>query len=132
MFDKIKKLFRKKVPVNIEDFEAKWPVGTWFKSGNGLVRLSNVYEKDGELLITIEKPVPSGGAFTASERLTTSFIIEKEDDLSPSYLNGWIRVADKESEKLERSYWKTIEKDLQSRTKSMENFYRDFVKIGSK
>ncbi len=118
--------FKKKPEFDIKAFERKWPVGSWYKSGgNQIVRLSNVYVKDGVPMITVEYPV-------AGIANKDYFRIEKDDDLSPSYLNGRIRVEDKEAERLEKSYWKTIEKDLKNKTESAKKTYKNFLDIGGK
>ena len=112
-------------PFDIKAFEEKWPVGSWYKSGgNQIVRLSNVYVKNGNPLITVEYP--------KTNLINDSFTIEKEDDLSPAYLNGRTRVIGKDAEKLEKSYWKTIEKDLQNKTERAKRDYQNFLDFGKK
>lgn len=124
----LKKLFSKETPkpaFDIKKFEERWPVGSWYTSGSKqIVRLSNVYIKDGNPLITIEYPKLSP--------VKNIFSILKEDDLSPSYLNGWSKVPDKEQQKLENSYWKTIENQLQYETEANKRTYGNFVKVGNK
>lgn len=116
-------IFKNKYTFDIKSFEEKCPIGSWYKSGNSqIVRLSNVYIKDNVPKISIEYPVTSG----------LGFKIVGEDDLSPSYLNGRIRMLGTEANKLENSYWKTIEKDLANRTKTSKNNYQKFLDFGKK
>jgi len=56
----------------------------------------------------------------------------KDDDLSPSYLNGWSKVPDAEQTRLEKSYWKTIETQLERETSANKKSYDDFLKLGGK
>jgi len=118
---------KKNINDNRKILEKNYPVGTWYRSVYGITRLSNIYIKNNNLYITIEKPMKVNNSVSG-----VKFFIDKEDDLNPSYLNGWIRVDEKEAEKLECSYWKTIEKDLEKRTEEMNKFYNDFIKEGEK
>lgn len=129
MIRKIKELFGKKSKKNFDTvkwIEEKYPIGSWYKSGDGIIRVSNIYTRSKKTLITVEKPVKT------NNHAEPYFSIEKEDDLNPSFLNGWNRVEDKENKKLEKSYWKTIEKELEARTVKTKKFYDDFIRVGGK
>jgi len=61
MFNFIKNLFKdeqkQKPEFDIAKFESRWPVGSWYTSGSRqVIRLSNVYMRDGNPLITVEYP----------------------------------------------------------------------------
>ncbi len=108
---------------DIKAFEEKWPVGSWYVTGASQVtRLSNIYIKDGKLKITIEYPVMDSN--------TKTFKIFKDDDLSPSFMKGRTKVNDEEAEKLEKSYWKTIEKELKDKTIASKESYNLFIEAG--
>ena len=118
--------FKEKSPAfDIKSFEQKWPVGSWYISGgNQIVRLSNVYVKNKIPLITVEYP--------KHDPIIDGYTIEKEDDLSPAYLNGRTKVVGKDADKLEKSYWKAIEKDLENKSKRAKRDYQNFLDFGSK
>lgn len=116
---------KKEINVDIKSFEEKCPVGSWYKSGsNQIIRLSNIYIKNNNLFITIEYPF--------FNQTKNRFIIEKEDDKSPAFLNGRFKVSAKESEKLETSYWKVIEQDLYNKTQVSKKHYEKFLAVGEK
>lgn len=119
-------IFKKKnTTFDITAFTEKWPVGSWYKSGNNqVIRLSNVYVKAEAPLISVEYPI--------LDPVKNTFRMSGEDDLSPAYLNGRTKVTGPEADKLEKSYWKTIEKDLEKRTKVAKDNYQKFLDFGKK
>ncbi len=124
MIEKLKSLFKKKAPFDVKAFEEKYPVGSWYKSHGEVARLSNVYMGFNIPFISIEVP--------CMDPVTGNFRIEKQDSLPPAYIMGWTRVKDDEAEKLERSYWKALEKELESRTNKKRKLHDDFIKFGTK
>jgi len=123
--ENIKKFFKPEAVITVEQVEELWPVDSWWKSGSlMLARVGNIYYKDGKTWITVEIP-------TRNPK-TNEFFMQKEDDLEPFYLNGWERIKGKEAAKLEKSYWKTHEKELSRMSKRNKNEYNAFVKLGSK
>ena len=123
--ENIKKLFKPDTIVTIEQVEKYCPVDSWWKSGSSmLARVGNIYYKDGQTFISVEIP--------RKNHLTNDFFIQKEDDLDPLYFNGWVRIEGKEAEKLEKSYWKTHEKELSKMSQNNKNEYNAFVKVGNR
>jgi hypothetical protein len=123
--ENILRLFNPEEAVTIEQIEQVCPVDSWWKSGSSmLARVGNIYYKDGKTYISIEIPIRNPK--------TNEFFMQKEDDLEPLYLNGWERIEGKEADKLEKSYWKTHEKELAKMSKDNKNEYNAFVKLGSK
>jgi len=123
--ENIKKLFKHEAPVSIEQVERYCPVDSWWKSGSSmLARVGNIYYKNGETFISVEIPTRNPKTY--------EFSMRKEDDLEPFYFKGWIRIEGKEAENLERSYWKTHEKELSRMSKVNKDEYNDFVKVGKR
>lgn len=112
MIELIKKIFKKKSTFDIKAFEAKYPVGSWYKSHGDVARLSNIYVVFDRPSISVESP--------EIDYVTMNCRIEKQDGLPPAYIMGWVRVKDGEAEKLERSYWKALEKELEANTNKKE------------
>jgi len=127
MFDFLRRIFTTKniIKFNILEFEKENEVGDWYKSGSGMaIRLSNIYTNKGKTYITIE--------FPKKHHTENRFYIQKDDGYPPNYLKGWIKINKQESEKLEKSYWKTIEKELEMKTRENKKEYNDFLKVANK
>ena len=124
-FKKLFNLINPERVMTIEDVEKFCPVDSWWKSGSSkVVRVGNIYYRDGQANISIEKPKRNFPD-------TTIFTMVKDDHLDPTYLNGWVRIDYKEAAKLEKAYWKTHEKELSRMSKRNKNEYNDFIKSGN-
>lgn len=124
MLDFLKNIFKTKTTFDVKAFEEKWPVGSWYKSHGDVARLSNVYIAFNIPMISVETP--------CVDPVTGNYRIEKQDGLPPAYIMGWLRVKDADAEKLEVSYWKALEKELEAKTNKKRRLYDDFVKFGTK
>ncbi len=123
MFKWIEKLLRKDTKIKLEDVQKSFKIDCWYKYGNGtFVRITNIFENKDGVYLTTEVPVVIHD---------NKWKINKFDFCEPKNYYGLIELNKKENEKLEKSYWKSIEEELKSLSDTSKKEYNSFINFGN-